>query len=227
MLRILHCLDNPLTNGGKAVSPTHRPRFSSRNIIFLLLIHISVRVNPRAYCGKLKKINSPDSVSNPQPPDLYNSALTTTHPRHLITYRPPLPVTGIALRFSLAHRSRKSQGHCTLIIFGLICNLWTSPPDPLLRGNFSPLKKAHFKHTRCCLKWRFPVPSVLSSAQTDVPPPTFGFNHTPYASCPPHLNHITFLNKWKRLHAHTCGSCQHASDNTIRCYWGGTVPIDI
>jgi hypothetical protein len=26
MLRIPHCLDNRLTNGGKDVSPTHRPR---------------------------------------------------------------------------------------------------------------------------------------------------------------------------------------------------------
>jgi hypothetical protein len=26
MLRILHCLDNQLTDGGKVISPTHRPR---------------------------------------------------------------------------------------------------------------------------------------------------------------------------------------------------------
>jgi hypothetical protein len=28
MLRIPHCLDNRLTNGGKVVSPTHRLRFT-------------------------------------------------------------------------------------------------------------------------------------------------------------------------------------------------------
>jgi hypothetical protein len=28
MLRIPHCLDNRLTDGGKVVSPTHRPHFT-------------------------------------------------------------------------------------------------------------------------------------------------------------------------------------------------------
>jgi hypothetical protein len=50
MLRITHCLDNRLTNGGEVVSPTHRPLYIPRTIIFLLLVLISVRsrVNPRA-----------------------------------------------------------------------------------------------------------------------------------------------------------------------------------
>jgi hypothetical protein len=41
MLRITHCLDNQLTDGGKVVSLTHRALLP-RNIIFPLLVLISV-----------------------------------------------------------------------------------------------------------------------------------------------------------------------------------------
>jgi hypothetical protein len=34
MLRISHCLDNWLTDGGKTVSPTHRPRSTPQNNYF-------------------------------------------------------------------------------------------------------------------------------------------------------------------------------------------------
>jgi hypothetical protein len=40
MLRITHCLDNQLTDGGKVVSPTHPHTLLHRNIIFLLLVLI-------------------------------------------------------------------------------------------------------------------------------------------------------------------------------------------
>jgi hypothetical protein len=35
MLRIPCCLDNRLTDGGKVVSPTHRPHFTPQNLFFL------------------------------------------------------------------------------------------------------------------------------------------------------------------------------------------------
>jgi hypothetical protein len=35
MLRIPHCLDNRLTNGGMVVSPTHRPLLYSPETLFL------------------------------------------------------------------------------------------------------------------------------------------------------------------------------------------------
>jgi hypothetical protein len=38
MLRIPHCLDKQLTDGGKVVSPTHRPHFTPRNIIVSFLV---------------------------------------------------------------------------------------------------------------------------------------------------------------------------------------------
>jgi hypothetical protein len=43
MLRIPHCLDNRLTDGGKVVSLTRLPHTTLQNIIFLLLVPISVR----------------------------------------------------------------------------------------------------------------------------------------------------------------------------------------
>jgi hypothetical protein len=42
MLRIPHCLGSRLTDGGKVVSLTHRPRSTPRNIILLLLVLVSV-----------------------------------------------------------------------------------------------------------------------------------------------------------------------------------------
>jgi hypothetical protein len=52
ILRIPHCLDNQLTDGGKVVSPTHPPRFTPQEhyYFFMFLVLISVRgwVNPRA-----------------------------------------------------------------------------------------------------------------------------------------------------------------------------------
>jgi hypothetical protein len=35
MLRIPHCLDNRLTDGGKVVSPTHRPHFTHKKHYFV------------------------------------------------------------------------------------------------------------------------------------------------------------------------------------------------
>jgi hypothetical protein len=45
-----NCPYNRLTDGGKVISSTHRQRFTPQNIIFLLLLIISVRgwVIPRA-----------------------------------------------------------------------------------------------------------------------------------------------------------------------------------
>jgi hypothetical protein len=43
MLRIPHCLNNRLTDGGEVVSFTGRPRFTPQIHYFLLLIHIPVR----------------------------------------------------------------------------------------------------------------------------------------------------------------------------------------
>jgi hypothetical protein len=44
MLRIPHCLDSGLTDGGEVVSLTHRPRFTPQKYyLFLSPIAISVR----------------------------------------------------------------------------------------------------------------------------------------------------------------------------------------
>jgi hypothetical protein len=77
ILRIPHCLDNQLTDGGNVVSPTHPPHFTPpRNtIIFMFLVSISVRgrVKPQSLVrpeglGKFK--NSPHRVSNLRPSGL-------------------------------------------------------------------------------------------------------------------------------------------------------------
>jgi hypothetical protein len=81
MLRIPHCLDNRLTDGGKVVSPTHQPHFTPQK-------HYYVYVSGTHFCYSMSKpqslvrteglgkfTNSPHRVSNP------HSALTTTLPR--------------------------------------------------------------------------------------------------------------------------------------------------
>jgi hypothetical protein len=43
MLRMPPCLDNRLTDGGKVVSPTHRPRSTPQILLFILLVLITVK----------------------------------------------------------------------------------------------------------------------------------------------------------------------------------------
>jgi hypothetical protein len=44
MLRISHCLDNQLIDGGKVVSPTHQPHFTPQKFFFFNFpVLISVR----------------------------------------------------------------------------------------------------------------------------------------------------------------------------------------
>jgi hypothetical protein len=43
MLRIPHCLDNRLTDGGKVVSPTHSPHFTPlKHYYFYVSVYVSV-----------------------------------------------------------------------------------------------------------------------------------------------------------------------------------------
>jgi hypothetical protein len=88
MLRIPHCLYNRFTDGGKVVSPTHRPSSTSQNHYFSAsVIHFCQRLNKSQGLvrleglGKLKKIQWPHRVSNPRPLGWQNNALTTTLPR--------------------------------------------------------------------------------------------------------------------------------------------------
>jgi hypothetical protein len=85
MLRIPHCLDNRLTDGGKVVSPTHLPHTTPQK-------HY-LSVSGTNFCYKLTNPqglmrpegldtfkNSVHRVSNPRPSGLWLSALTTTLP---------------------------------------------------------------------------------------------------------------------------------------------------
>jgi hypothetical protein len=49
MLRITHCLDNQLTDGGKVVSPTHRPHFAPQK-------HHYFYVSGTNFCSRLSKL---------------------------------------------------------------------------------------------------------------------------------------------------------------------------
>jgi hypothetical protein len=55
MLRIPHCADNQLRDGGEVVSSTHQLRCTPQ-VLFLSLVLISVKgsVNPRAQCGLMR-----------------------------------------------------------------------------------------------------------------------------------------------------------------------------
>jgi hypothetical protein len=87
MLRIPQCLDNQLTDGGKIVSTTHRPRSTPQKHYYFYVsgTHFCQRLSkPQGLVrpeelGKFK--NSPHRVSNPRPSGLQHSALTTTLPR--------------------------------------------------------------------------------------------------------------------------------------------------
>jgi hypothetical protein len=63
MLRIPHCLDSQLTDGGKAVSPLHRPRSTPQKHYFSASgTHLGKRLRkpqglvPSEGLGKLKKL---------------------------------------------------------------------------------------------------------------------------------------------------------------------------
>jgi hypothetical protein len=81
MLKIPHCLDSRLTDGGKVVSPTHRPRLTSQK--YYLYASGTHCYKPQGLVwleviGKQNKINSPYRVSKPRPSGLQHSVLTTT-----------------------------------------------------------------------------------------------------------------------------------------------------
>jgi hypothetical protein len=78
MLRITHCLDNRLTDGGNVVSPTHQPHFTPQKHYYFDVsgTHFCLRlskpqdlVRPEGL-GKFKK--SPHRVSNSRPSGLYD-----------------------------------------------------------------------------------------------------------------------------------------------------------
>jgi hypothetical protein len=78
MLTTPNCLDSRLTDGGKVVSPKHRPHSTPQNIIFLLLVLISVRglVQPEVL-GKFRMFIHLFGSRNRDLP-ASSSALTTT-----------------------------------------------------------------------------------------------------------------------------------------------------
>jgi hypothetical protein len=48
MFRVLHCLDNRLTDGGKVVSPTNQPHFNPQK-------HYYLYVSGTHFCSRLSK----------------------------------------------------------------------------------------------------------------------------------------------------------------------------
>jgi hypothetical protein len=83
MLRIPHCLDNRLTDGGKFVSPKHRPHFNHKKHYFSVSgSHICERLSkPQGLMrpeGLSKFKNSPHLVSNQG--SRRHNALTITLP---------------------------------------------------------------------------------------------------------------------------------------------------
>jgi hypothetical protein len=54
MLRIPHCLDNRLADGGKVVSPTHRPRSTPQKYFF--------SVSSTHFCYRLSETQGPSAA---------------------------------------------------------------------------------------------------------------------------------------------------------------------
>jgi hypothetical protein len=67
MLRIPHCLDNPLIDSGKVVSPKHRQRSTSQKHHFLLLVLNSV-----------KRLSIPQGTVRPEGLDILKYSLTSS-----------------------------------------------------------------------------------------------------------------------------------------------------
>jgi hypothetical protein len=86
MLRIPHCLDNRLTDGGKVVSPTQQPQFTPQK-------HYYFNASGTHFCWRLSKPQGlvrpegivkfeilPHPVSNPRPSGLYIHVLLASAP---------------------------------------------------------------------------------------------------------------------------------------------------
>jgi hypothetical protein len=96
MLRIPHCLDNGLTDGGKVVSTLRRSPSTPQKQFYASGTHFRYRLSkppgPSAD-GRIRQINknhSPQRISNPRPSGLHRNALTTTLPRapYAVVYLP-------------------------------------------------------------------------------------------------------------------------------------------
>jgi hypothetical protein len=64
MLRIPHYLDNRLTDGGKVVSPTHRPLLSSPETLFLCFWYSFLLEAGRKYVGAANMQNYVSKACN-------------------------------------------------------------------------------------------------------------------------------------------------------------------
>jgi hypothetical protein len=74
MLRIPHCLDSPLTDGGKVVSLTHRPRSTPQKHFSVPGTHFYWRLSKRQGLMRLEGLSKLNSSG-------FELALTTTLPR--------------------------------------------------------------------------------------------------------------------------------------------------
>jgi hypothetical protein len=138
MLRIPHCLDNRLTDGGKVVSPTHRPHFTPQK-------HYYVYVSGNHFCQRLSK---PQGLVRPEGLEFCSKFLNLAVEWHM------LPSSYLRVGNLAPHPQREELRGCVVCreYFNATGKKWQQNRETLCNGGiFCPAQIFRGKEIR--IKW--------------------------------------------------------------------------